>query len=108
MLRAVELNEGIEIGVKASLTYLGMNSFPQPFPFGDITGDSALLCGSNRAIDGYPSHHFGVNEMTLRSAHFPDAIIGVLPSGLKEIEKRLPNAISALFRRPEAGFAALK
>ena len=108
VFRAVKLNEGIEAGVETLPAYLLVDGGPKRLPFRDISADPALLHGLDRAIDGNPRHHLGMNEMPARTAHFPNSIIGAIPCGLQKFNQRLGNVFAFVLRRIEPRPATLK
>ena len=46
------------------------------------------LDGPDAAIEGDPGHHLGVGEMARTAAHFPEALVGLLPDSVEMAEQR--------------------
>jgi hypothetical protein len=49
-----------------------------------------------------------MDKMPLWTAHFPDALVGTLPSSLKKLKQRLGNVLSRFLGRYQARLATLK
>src|SRR5258708_5100533 len=76
-----------------------MNLVAQRSPAIDRALAKAVVNLLYRSIDGHPGHHLRVREISPRSAHLPDSLIRLLPSGFEEIHQRAlepPRVVIAL------------
>jgi hypothetical protein len=51
----------------------------QAAPALDGDAEPELLGGANGAVEGDLRHHFGVSELSPRSAHLPSGVVGLAP-----------------------------
>src|SRR5579863_2308740 len=84
---AVALRECAKLGVEAVAADVAVNGIAQRPPALDRTVHLETLDGLDRTVEGHPGHHLGIGEMLLIAAHLPDAVIGLLPDGLKMVEQ---------------------
>ncbi len=80
VLRSVALHEGSEFGVKAVAADIIMNSLAQLAPSIEWTIELEMFDGLDGAVECDPRHHLGVDEVLPVAAHFPYAVIGILPN----------------------------
>src|SRR6185437_4794939 len=108
MLGTIILHKRIQAAVKALPAYFIVDGVPKRRPSRNVPGQPTLFSGSDRAIYGDPCHDFGVNEMPPRAAHFPNAVVSLLPSCFEEFQQPVGHILDFTLRRFQSCLAALE
>ena len=95
-LRAVGLHEGVALGVEAAArrprAWISSRIARQRV---DGPVEPEPLDRLDRAVERDPGHHLRVGEVPARAAHLPDALVGLVPGRLEELEQRALRARQA-------------
>ena len=84
--RAVVLREGVALGVEAPLEHLAVDVVASRAPAVDRTRRARTPRRAHRAVERHPRHHLRVHEVAAIAAHLPDALVGLAPARLEELE----------------------
>src|SRR6185295_5196420 len=63
-------------------------------PAGGVGANPPFIHRTHRAVQSYPGHHFGVNEVAAWTPHLPNALIGFVPCSFKKFEQRQGYALT--------------
>ena len=86
--RAERLDEGADFGVEAVAANAVVDRLAHLAPAVERSFQAELFRRLDRPVDGDPGHDLGVGEVLPGSAHFPDALVGILPRPLDEGRQR--------------------
>ncbi len=84
---AVELREGVAVGVEAPDADLVVDLGSQRRPAVQRAGQARLGDALDRPVGRHPGHDLGVDEVPPRPSDLPDALVRLTPSGLQEVHQ---------------------
>ena len=108
VLRAVVLHERLQLFVPASLKHIRVDFLSERAPAVQVNFLAKGLGQEYGPVEGEPTHHFGMDEMTHLATDLPHAPIWAVPvvdDGLDETLDRLPEAVMDLAARTMEGRA---
>ena len=88
MLRVIALHKSAERGIEAEPADVVVNGSAQLAPALDRPFHLELLDALDRAVERHPGHDLGIGEALAIAAHFPNAVVRLLPDMFQMIEQR--------------------
>ena len=85
-LAAVILHEGVAPGVPTLLADLRVDGFACAPPAGQRAFQIELFGHGDGAVEGDPGHDLRMHEMPPGPTHLPDAVVGLAPDRLQEVD----------------------
>ena len=87
-LGAVILGKGALGHIEPLVAHLVVDLLAYLSPLIDRALEVVLLGCLDGPVDGHPGHDFGVGEVTARTTHLPDAVVGLAPTIFHEVHER--------------------
>src|SRR5205085_8177210 len=85
---AIRLHERVPCRIVPMAAHIVVDRLTQRLPAIGVPVEAEALDAAERAIDGDPRHDLRMREVPARAAHFPDALVRLIPDVGEMVDER--------------------